>query len=237
MGKGAKEQTVTQKLDPQTAAYTQEVFNRFRDASQQPYQATLPGAGDRLYGAAGLADRGLAALGGDPNAVAGLMNPYQQQVIGALGQSYDRARSEAALDANDAATRAGAFGGDRHALLVGERQGALDRAQQQDTANLLYQGYNNAIQQAGQGANLGLGAADFYNQLTQEQRDWMLRNARVLKEGLAGTPYGQTQTTPLYRNPLAGAAGGALTGAQIGSLVPGVGTAAGAIAGGLIGLF
>lgn len=45
-----------------------------------------------------------------------------------------------------------------------------------------------------------------------------------------------TQTTPTYRNRTAGAAGGALAGAQMGSQIyPGWGTAIGAIAGGLLG--
>lgn len=219
MGKGGGTQTVKQQLDPETAARTREVFDRFRDASNQPYQPTVFGAGDRLNGSTGLIDRSLAALGGDPNAVAGLMNPYQQQVIGALGQQYDRQRQQAALDVNDAATRAGAFGGDRQALLTGERQGALDRAQMQDTANLLYQGYGNAINQAAQGANLGLGASQFYNGLTQEQRDWALRNAQVLKEGLTGLPYGTQTVTPTQGGGLLGTLGGlGLTFAGLGGI-------------------
>lgn len=45
-----------------------------------------------------------------------------------------------------------------------------------------------------------------------------------------------TQTTPTYRNRTAGAAGGAIAGAQMGSQIyPGWGTAIGAVAGGLLG--
>lgn len=52
-----------------------------------------------------------------------------------------------------------------------------------------------------------------------------------------GYPGGtSTNTTPTYRNRTAGAAGGAMAGAQMGSAVmPGWGTAIGAIAGGLLG--
>jgi uncharacterized protein YcfJ len=45
-----------------------------------------------------------------------------------------------------------------------------------------------------------------------------------------------TQTTPTYRNRTAGAAGGAMSGAMLGSQIyPGWGTAIGAVAGGLLG--
>lgn len=266
MSKGAGKQTVTQKLDPQTAAMQAEVFRRAQAAANQPYTPyqgqTVAGVSDLSSDAAKqfeagsmLTGLGASALAGNPDAFSRFMNPYQRNVIDALGQSYDRQRGQAALDANDAATRAGAFGGDRHALLVGERQGALDRAQMQDTANLLYGGFNDANQRALQAANFGLGssqqafnAGDYFRDIQQqyltdqqnrfnEARDWDIRNLDILKGALTGTPYGQTQETPLYKNVGAGILGGAATGAQIGSAIPGVGTALGAGIGGLIGLF
>ena len=51
-----------------------------------------------------------------------------------------------------------------------------------------------------------------------------------------GAPMGQQTVQPTYSNPLAGILGGALTGAKLGSAVPGLGTTAGAIGGGLLGL-
>lgn len=265
MSKGGKSQTVTQKLDPETQRMQREVFDRAREVSQQPYTpyghqtvATVDPnttqALDRFQRGANLGFGGLDALAGDPNAIARLMNPYHSQVVGALGQHYDRMRNQAALGANDDATRAGAFGGDRHALLVGERQGALDRQQGADTANLLYGGYNDAMGRAGQLANLGFGASDrlfqggdYLRNVDQqglddryrrhlEERDWGVRGLDILKSGMAGTPYGMSTNTPLHRNWGAGVLGGAATGAQIGSLVPGIGTAVGAGLGGLFGL-
>lgn len=50
-----------------------------------------------------------------------------------------------------------------------------------------------------------------------------------------GGNMGQTQITPVYRNRTAGAAGGALSGAQMGSYFGPWGTAIGAIGGGLLG--
>lgn len=47
---------------------------------------------------------------------------------------------------------------------------------------------------------------------------------------------GQAQQPSSLARGIGGAASGALAGAQLGSVVPGIGTAAGAIGGGLIGL-
>ncbi len=98
------------------------------------------------------------ALGGDRGAIDSLMNPFQQNVIDALGSEYDQMRGKATMGTNAEATGAGAFGGSRHALLEGERLGALDRGQMSDVANLLNSNFNSTMDRAGQTANLGLGA-------------------------------------------------------------------------------
>jgi hypothetical protein len=131
---------------------------------------------------------GARALGGDQDAISSLMNPYQQNVIGALGQQYDKMRNQAALGSNDAATQAGAFGGDRHALMVGERQGALDQQQASDTANLLYGGYNDTMNRAGQTANMGLGAGGLFNQSLGLQGQF-----GQAQQGVYGQQYGMGQ--------------------------------------------
>jgi hypothetical protein len=265
MSKGAGKQTVTNKLDPQTAAMQGEVFRRAREASTQPLTQyggqEVAGVDPRTRSAAdqysqgmNLGMGGLSALAGDQGAIANLMNPYQQNVLGALGSEYDRARGQASLGANDDATRGGAFGGDRHALLTGERMGALDRQQMGDTANLLYGGFNDAMGRAGQLANFGMQygdrsfqAGDYFRNQQQQQydnsrnnfneaRDWNVRNLDILKGGMTGMPYGTQTSQPLTRNAGAGLLGGAATGAQIGSVIPGVGTAIGAGVGGLLGL-
>ena len=203
MSKPSGAQTTTTTVDPETAERQRQTYA----AAQAAYNnyGNLSGA------ASPLAMQGLQALGGNQQAINGLMNPYQQNVINQLGQQYDRARTQAALGANDEATRAGAFGGDRQALLIGERQGALDRAQMGDTANLLYQGYGDMLNRANGLVNLGLG-------IDQNRLNFL--------NGAMGGPYGQTQSTPTRTNLLGAAAGGAATGGAIGGPI-GAGIGAG----------
>ena len=51
---------------------------------------------------------------------------------------------------------------------------------------------------------------------------------------LSGVP-GMSSTTPYYTNPMGGALAGAASGAEMGSVIPGIGTTAGAIGGGILG--
>lgn len=264
--KGGGQQTTTQALDPATQRMQQDIYNKARQVAGQKYSgysgpqvaqanpATL--AALSQYGqVGGLAGLGGRALGGDASAFAQFQNPYQQNVIDQVGNQYDQLRSQAHLDANEQATRAGAFGGSRHAIMEGARLGQLDQGQAATIAQLQQQGFNDAQSRALSAANLGMGAlgqqaglADYLRQIQQqgfdvnkanfnEQRDWGQRQLAALQGAVSGTPYGQSQSTPLTRNAGAGALGGALTGAQIGSAIPGVGTAIGAIGGGLLGLF
>ncbi len=209
---GGGKQTTTQSLDPQTQKYLQETQNKYREAAGQAYTPTVPGASGFMNQGFGLMGQGAAALGGDPSAIAKYMNPYQQNVIDQLGHGYDRQREKAALGSNDAATVAGAYGGDRNALVTGERQGALDAQQMSDTAGLLQSGYNGAMDRAGQSVNLGMGQGNNFQPYMQEQRDWSLRNAGVMKEGISGMPYGTSTSTPTKGGGLFGKIlGGGLT--------------------------
>jgi len=52
-----------------------------------------------------------------------------------------------------------------------------------------------------------------------------------------GGSVGDQQMRPVFRNPAAGFLGGAMSGAQLGQMIPGIGPAAGAIGGGLLGGF
>ena len=62
-----------------------------------------------------------------------------------------------------------------------------------------------------------------------------------LREYLAsiGSPYAQTtsQTQPVFRNTGAGLLGGAMTGAKMANMIPGMGAGWGALGGGLLGGF
>jgi len=249
--KGGGSQTVTQQLDPATKAMQQRVYNKAQEVAGQGYAGyqgpTVAQANPYITGAAqqyqqlgGLAGLGGRALAGDQDAFAQFMNPYQQNVIDATGRQYDQLRSQAHLNANDAATQARAFGGTRQAVTEGAALGQLDQGQAQTTAQLLQQGFGDAQQRALQAANLGMGAlgqqaqlGDYLRQLQQqqltnnqnafnEQRDWGTRQLGILQGAFQGTPYGQSQTQPLYQNRLAGAAGGALTGFEVGGPVGGL---------------
>lgn len=256
--KGGGNQTVTQKLDAPTAGIQGEVYRRAQAASTQPYtpyqgqqvagvSGLTSGAAGQYQQLGGLAGLGGAAMGGDAGAFGQFMNPYLQNVVGQVGQQYDQLRAQAHNDANTQATQAHAFGGDRHAIMEGARLGQLDQGQAATTAGLYNQGFNDSWNRAQQTANFGMGAlgqqanlGDYMRnvqqqQLTQnrndfnEQRDWGVRNLGILQGALSGTPYGQSQTQPTSQNRLAGIAGGAITGAQLGG-------PAGAIIGGGLGL-
>lgn len=77
-----------------------------------------------------------------------IQNPYTQQVLGGIGQEYDRLRQQAAVDTAQGATLAGAYGGSRHGVAEGERLGALDRAQTQQQGQVLSDSYNRALSMA-----------------------------------------------------------------------------------------
>lgn len=134
---------------------------------QQAYsQAGLEGPSPLLTNAAGYGtaaqtagNLGLGALSGDPTQMARLMNPYQQQVIDANNAQWQRTNLQTQNQVNDAATRAGAFGGSRQNVATGTALAANNLAQQGQTAGLLQSGYNNAVNQAGQLAGLGFQGA------------------------------------------------------------------------------
>src|SRR3954463_14976868 len=94
MGKGPKEQVVTQKLDPGMTQYRDDVFNKARSVANQGYtpysgqrvagadpystqamggMAGMPGAYDRVGGLFGDATHGLSAPNISPYAGAGSM--------------------------------------------------------------------------------------------------------------------------------------------------------------------
>lgn len=92
------------------------------------------------------------------------------------------------------------------------------------------------------GAQAVMGAGGARQALEQQQMDAIrnvgLQRLGVVQSSLGAQPanLGMQSVTPQYSNPAAGALGGALAGAKLGSAIPGVGTAMGAIGGGLLGL-
>ena len=139
--------------------------------------------------------------------------------------------------------------------------GLQDRGLQNQSAGLQNQAASTLLQQINNERNrefqiaqtipgMGLVGAEALSQvggqqqaLEQQRLNAELERYMMLINAGQGIPFGsllgqtQTQSTPLTRNRGAGLLGGAATGAQIGSLVPGIGTMFGAIGGGLLGAF
>jgi hypothetical protein len=92
------------------------------------------------------------------------------------------------------------------------------------------------------GAQAVMGAGGARQALDQQQMDAIrnigLQRLGVVQSSLGAQPanLGMVATTPYSQNVGAGALGGAVAGAKLGSVVPGVGTALGAIGGGILGL-
>lgn len=230
--KSSGEQVTTTKLDPAAEKFRNEMYRQAQGVSGT--LGATPGL-DPMTQQANATISGL--LGGDPAVLRRFMDPYQDQVIGGLGQQYDRLRAQAGMQTNDAAMGAGAFGGSRHGIAQGTRLGEIDRAQGGQVAGLLSQGFNDALNRAQGLAGQAAGMGAYNRDVSVQQNDDPIKRLNVLLSAMGGAPTGSSQSTPLYSNPFNGALGGAMQGAQLGALVPGIGTGIGAAAGGLIGLF
>jgi hypothetical protein len=185
-------------------AYSENVNDYFAGASpmqQQAYSGAanlqLPGqyqAGSQLAGAGGLGSLGLAGQMGqagnnyfgmatNPGATQAFMNPYLQSALNPALEESRRQYGITGQQQQGAATRAGAFGGSREALMASENnrnmnmgmnqmigtgyQNAFDAAQKnmQYGAGLGLQGQQAALQGYGQ----GIQAAGALGQLGQSQ--------------------------------------------------------------------
>lgn len=193
---GGKRETTSQQtgVDPTT-------FGRMADIWHAAQGSGLAGPGPLLTGAAGFntqaqnaGAQGLAALGGNPQALQALMDPYQSQVINAANAQYDHSNALAQLGVNDAATKAGAFGGARHGVAAGVAMGENERNRNSEIAGLLSSGFDGAMGRAaglagmgfaGAGANANLGMAG-----VGSPEAWYLNQ---LKQGFMG-PTGQSSS-------------------------------------------
>lgn len=218
---------------------TMEAQRRMYDASISFANAQLPGMHDasqqalqnyQNFGQTG--NLGLGAMSGDAAALGQFMNPYQQHVVDNLHNAYDQTRQRTMQSVNDAATRAGAFGGSRHGIATGQALADISRQETQQIGDVLHSGFSNAMGRATQAANLGFGAANAMHGYGMDARNAAIQQAghrfNTLQQAI--TPLGQTQTQSVQQgSPLAGALGGAAAGSTLGPW--------GALAGGLLGLF
>jgi hypothetical protein len=141
VSKGGSQSTSVQ-VDPRTQQYVDQLRRYAQTAAGQPGQ--VPGALNQaqqgLQGYAQAGQLGLGALTGQPGAVQSFMNPYQSQ----LDPFFAQQRSQAVNAANDQATLAGAFGGDRSAIGAATAGNLAD----QNAAAFRYGGFNDAMQRA-----------------------------------------------------------------------------------------
>lgn len=173
--KGGKTTTQTTRLDPASQAYVGNL------------RQTARGAADSIAGA------GPLFIGADPRTIeqqmAPFMNPYMSQVVDATRGEFDNLRGQARMAGNDAAIRAGAFGGSRHGVAEGVRMGELDRAQASQISGLLSQGFRDALTQ-------GLQYSEYQRALQERQAQEPLFRAHqqmaLLNMGMG--PTGQVST-------------------------------------------
>jgi hypothetical protein len=148
------------------------------------------------------------------------MNPYENQVVqGALGD-IERARQMQISQEGAQATAAKAFGGSRQ----GVTRSLVDEAALRNAGNLAAQ-----LRQTGfaQAQNLGLSQQQMMQQYEQQKLDAArglgLERLNIAQGALSLQParVGESTTKPIYTNPVASGFGGALGGAQLGSLIGG----------------
>lgn len=104
------------------------------------------------------------------------MNPFQRQVTDATMGEIDRQEQLQNLGIQDQAQRVGAFGGDRMAVQQAENNRNFDQTRAQTLANLNFQNFGNAQQQATNDIN-----RNFQAQATNQGM-----NANMMQSGAAG---------------------------------------------------
>lgn len=156
------------------------------------------GATDYNTGLMKAGNLGMGALSGSPDAVKALMDPYQQQVIDANNAGWQRTNANTMNQVNDAATRAGAFGGSRAAVATGSALSQNNQAQQGQTAGLLSSGYNDAMTRAGQMASGGFAGSQANANLGMNgvgnPQQWLMMMLNQAFKGPMGSTSSGTQT-------------------------------------------
>lgn len=235
--------------DPKAVAYGYQQFlnewnQRKAGEAANPPVASITGpdpqtqaAIDALTGYTGAGQLGLKALTGDASAFGNFMNPYQSNVLDTIRNQYGLLNSQAQQGINDAATRAGAFGGSRQAVASGVASGDIARGLGEQISGLQYQGFNDAMNRAYNTANLGFGAigpSAALGQYAQGLTDPNLRGLTLLGRGFGGVPYGTstTMTQPINQNPWGGVVGGATAGSAFGPWGAAIGGGLGWLLGG-----
>jgi hypothetical protein len=163
-------QAQTNSLDQTTQDYLKQIMDAARASGGAGPSPLLNGAAGYNTGAMNAGNLGFGFLTGDPRAQAALQNPYQSQVVDAMRKAGAVTDQQTINSVNDAATKAGAFGGSRHGVAEGVALGENAQNLNGQIAGLLNNGFTNAqgtaqnlaqmgFNAAGQNANLGFGAS------------------------------------------------------------------------------
>jgi len=183
--------------------------------------AFLRNLGEARETAAGLGQRQFAPYAEyNLGMVQKYMNPYENQVVQNTLADIERARQGQISAEGARATAAGAFGGTRQAVT----RSLVDEAALRNAGNLAAQ-----LRQTGfaQAQNLGLSQQQMLQQYEQQKLDAArglpLERLNIAQGALSLQParVGESTTKPIYTNPVASGFGGALGGAQLGSLIGG----------------
>lgn len=213
-GKGTHEKTTQnsgQSVDPTTFGRIGELWNAGQQAGLAGPSPLATGAGQYGTGLQNAGQQGLGALTGDQAAYQQLANPYQQQVVDATNQQWDRNDQHTMNAVNDRATQAGAFGGSRHGIATGSALAQNNMNRNQAVSGLLYGGFNDTMgraQQLAQGgyagaqmnANLGLGGVGSPEQWYAQQLRLGFNPTGTTQHGVQSTTGG---TTGFSTNPFA----------------------------------
>lgn len=241
MSKGGGSQQQTQSIDPQMKqAYLDNLALSKSTAGGLGVKAYADPTATYNLASTQLSNIGLGGF--TPDQVSQWMNPYQEDVVNAALGDIERQRQIQQVGNAGQATMAKAFGGTRQAVVEAGTNEAAMRTGASTAANLRNTGYQNAVANA-----MGARTADLQGLglvMTAEQQRQALEQARldaarnlpleqlaIQQAAMSAQPanLGMTSTTPTSRNALAGAAGGAMMGYQLGGPW-------GAAAGGLVGL-
>ncbi len=145
----------------------QDYFAGFSPLQQQTQQNVanmqLPGQfnqGSALTGMAGLnsynAGQNFQNMATNPNAVGAYMNPYIQNALQPQLEEMQRQYGITGTQQQSQATKSGAFGGGREAIMAAENQRNKNMAMNQAIGQGYNTAFNNAQQQMNMGAQLGL---------------------------------------------------------------------------------
>ena len=211
----------TPTLDPASQAY----MNAYRTAA-------TANAGQAGQTADQLTAAGQQLTGGIPyamqtglNGIDAYMNPYQNDVIAGVNADTQHQLGVAGVQAGDLATKAGAFGGDRSAVLQANMSSDINRNSLNTLANVRSSGFENAVQQLMQSRQMQMNAGMSGLGLMGQAQGMRQSALQPLATGVG--PYGNTQSQTTPGDPWGWLTGAALTGAGALTGNPGMMTAGG----------